>query len=217
MCMQYLKVLLKRKKEPVMRIKMFRVLLDDIERLDQRCQEEGLCLRNLLGSSQETPKQSVTKSASGFSKFPGVFRQQDATGHFCTPEQIAWIQSHYPAYSLKWVAKEMGIGPKALRRLLHSLKIKTVLRNIHGTYTPRPSTSPITATDVVLDIIKSHSANGRITRTDVRRWAKRQRLTTYQVGQVLHVLQKRKNIVIDGDLICTSRDSLTSTTPAVVL
>ena len=217
--MQYLKVLLKRKKEPVMTIKTFRVLLDDIERLDQRCRDAGLCLRTLLGSNQETPKQSVTKSASGSSKFPGVIRREGRAKLYPTSEQAAWIKKHYPARSLKWVSNQMGIGNKALKHLLNSLKIKTVLRNIHGTYTTQPSKSPIAANEVVRNIISIHSTeDGRIARTDVRRWAKQKGLTSYQVGQVLYVLQKRGDIFIDGNFICTfPQNSLTSTTPAVVL
>jgi hypothetical protein len=183
--------------------KTLRALLDDIEQLDQRCRDAGLCLRTLLEPSQDKPKQSATKSASGSSKFPGVLRREGRTGYAASQEQVAWIRNQYPARSLAWMADAAGISVNGMKAIMDKLKINVVARNRHGTYaTTRPST-PILATDVVFEIIKSHSAKGRIARTDIRKWAKRQRLNSFQVGQVLRILQDRKQITIDGDLICT--------------
>ena len=184
--------------------KTLRALLDDIEHLDQRCRDAGLCLRTLLEPSQDKPKQSAAaKPASGSSKFPGVLRREGRTGYAPSQEQGVWIRNQYPARSMAWLADAAGISVNGMRGLMDKLKIKVTPRNRYGTYaTTRPSESPVTATDVVLEIIRSHSANGRIARTDVRRWAKRQRLNPFQVGQVLRILQDRKKITIDGDLIC---------------
>lgn len=181
--------------------KTLRALLDDIEQLDQRCRDAGLCLRTLLEPSQDKPKQSVATKPASSSKFPGVLRREGRTGYAPSQEQGVWIRNQYPARSMAWLADAAGISVNGMRGLMDKLKIKVTPRNRHGTYaTTRPST-PILATDVVLEIIKSHSANGRIARTDVRRWAKRQRLNPFQVGQVLRILQERKKITIDGDLI----------------
>lgn len=190
--------------EPVMTsFKTLRMLLDDIEQLDQRCRDAGLCLRTLLEPSQDKPKQSAATKPASSSRFPGVVRRSGRSGYTCSPEQAAWIRSQYPARSVSWMADAAGISINGMKSLLAKMKIAVVPRNKHGVYTTRPSESPVTATDVVLEIIKSHSANGRIARTDVRRWAKRQRLNPFQVGQVLRILQERKKITIDGDLICT--------------
>lgn len=190
--------------------KTLRTLLDDIEQLDQRCKSAGLCLRSLLEPSQDDkPKQSVKPAvAEGSSKFPGVLRRDGRTGYVPSQEQSAWIRNQYPARSLAWVADAVGISINGMKSVMDKLKIEVVPRNRHGTYaTTRPSTSPITATDVVLEIIKSHAAKGRIARTDVRRWAQRQRLNAFQVGQVLRILQERKKVVIDGDLICITQSN----------
>lgn len=191
--------------EPVMTIKTLRLLLDDIEQMDQRCRSAGLCLRTLLeepGPSQDKPqpKQSVSPTSS---RFPGALRRKGRSGYVCSPEQALWIRSQYPARSTAWCADAVGISVNGMKSLLAKMKIPGTTGNKHGVHTTRPSTSPITATEVVLEIIKSHSAKGRIARTDVRRWAKRQRLNPHQVGQVLRILQERKKITIDGDLICT--------------
>lgn len=183
--------------------KTLRVLLDDIENLDSRCRDAGLCLRTLLADHDPQPKQSTKpQPASSSSKFPGALFLKGKSGYSCSPEQEQWIRSQYPARSMAWMAAAAGISTGGMKSLFRKLKISVVRRNNHGIYTTRPSTR-VTATDVVLEIIKSHSAKGRIARTDVRRWAKRQRLNASQVGQVLRGLQERKQITIDGDLICT--------------
>jgi len=181
-----------------MTIKTLRLLLSDIENLDSRCRSAGLCLRTLLEPSPSQDKPQPKQSVS--SRFPGSLRRKGRTGYVCSPEQAAWIRSQHPIRSTAWCADAVGISVNGYKSLLAKMKIKSVTPRTDKT---RPSTSPITATDVVLEIIKSHSANGRIARTDVRRWAKRQRLSPSAVGQVLRILQERKKITVDGDLICT--------------
>lgn len=116
-----------------MTIKTLRLLLDDIEQMDQRCRSAGLCLRTLLeepGPSQDKPqpKQSVSPTSS---RFPGALRRKGRSGYVCSPEQALWIRSQYPARSTAWCADAVGISVNGMKSLLAKMKIPGTTGNKH--------------------------------------------------------------------------------------
>lgn len=176
-----------------------KTLLEQLALLGQRLKDAELCLRTLLEPSMYMPKQSVVKPAA--TSFPG---KVDIRGKIykISPDQGAWLRAQYASgVTIKELAQMAGIGTAGMRSFLTKLGVKVVRGRPRSV---RPSTSPRTATDVVWGIIQTHHARGRLARTDVAKWARRERLNPYQVGQCLRILQERKHITVSGDLICVA-------------
>jgi len=93
-----------------------------------------------------------------------------------SPDQGAWLRAQYAGgVTIKELAQMAGIGTVGMRSFLTKL-----------------------------GVIQTHHARGRLARTDVAKWARRERLNPYQVGQCLRILQERKHITVSGDLICVA-------------
>jgi hypothetical protein len=176
-------------KEPVMTtFKELRSILNEIESLSARCKAAGLCLRSLL-EGDDKPKQSTVRDTDDF---PGVVDGKHRPYRW-TAAQKAWIiKSHKSGKSVVWIANKARVTRNTVVALLQAEKV----------WTPRQRSSNRTSvSDVVLELIKTHAARGKIARTDLRRAAAKQRLSPPQVGQALRILDDAKKVTVDGDLI----------------
>jgi|688.fasta_scaffold00026_136 hypothetical protein len=170
--------------------KELRSILNEIESLSARCKAAGLCLRSLLKDVDDKPKQSTAKAASDF---PGKLNTRHRPYRW-SAAQKNWVKAQYKAGKTAVdIAEELGTSPLTVGNLLRLLGVLSSNK--------KRASARVSVSEAVLGLIQAHAAKGKIARTDLRRHAAKQRLTPYQVGQALRLLDDAKKVVVDGDLI----------------